>query len=138
MKSAIQSIYKTKNFRISWLLVFSFIFVLVYNSCDNKNDGFSNEGVEEIAGMWTATRATFNGVDVVEEGGAVLLEIQKNGRFVFTIQRKGKQNLVFTGRLGFDEEWLAVEYDSNQGEIEYYDITYTSKSMFIGANYNKV
>ena len=60
--------------------------------------------------------------------------IQDNGRFTFTIKRPGKADMVFTGKLGFDEQWLAVEYDSDPGEYEYYDITYDEHHMHIGAN----
>jgi hypothetical protein len=42
--------------------------------------------------------------------------------------------MVFTGRLGFDEGWLAVEYDTDPGEYEYYDITYDANNLHIGAN----
>ena len=100
-----------------------------------KKDGeLSDERVSEIAGNWTATSASFNGVDVVDEGGSVTLEIQNNGSFTFTIKRPGRTDMVFTGKLGFDEEWLAVEYDTNPCEYEYYDITYDANNLHIGAN----
>jgi hypothetical protein len=100
----------------------------------SDDDKPSTERVSEIAGTWTATNATFNGVDVVSEGGSVTLAVQSNGRFTFTIKRPGKADIVFTGKLGFDEQWLAVEYDANPGEYEYYDITYDADNLHIGAN----
>jgi len=115
------------------------LFVLViapltfFPGCKKDGDS-SDERVSEIAGTWTATSASFNGDDVVEEGGSVTLEIQNNDRFTFTIKRPGKADMVFTGKLGFDEEWLAVEYDTNPGEYEYYDITYDANNLHIGAN----
>jgi hypothetical protein len=42
--------------------------------------------------------------------------------------------MVFTGNMGFDEEWLAVEYDTYPGEYEYYDIEYDDHNLHIGAN----
>jgi hypothetical protein len=102
-------------------------------ACSN-DDEFSTERISEIAGTWTATTATFNGIDVVLEGGSVTLAIQSNGKFTFAIKRPGKTDMVFTGKLGFDEQWLAVEYDTNPGEYEYYDITYDAHNMHIGAN----
>ena len=99
-----------------------------------NDDEPSTERVSEIAGTWTATSATFNGIDVVLEGGSVTLVIQNNGRFTFTIKRPGRDDMVFTGKLGFDEQWLAVEYDTNPGEYEYYDITYDEHNLHIGAN----
>jgi hypothetical protein len=99
-----------------------------------SDDEPSTDRVSEIAGTWTATSTSFNGVDVVEEGGSVTMVIQNNGRFTFTIKRPGRTDMVFTGKLGFDEQWLAVEYDSNPGEYEYYDITYDAHNLHIGAN----
>ena len=112
-----------------------FVVVLVLNffvAC--SDDEPSSEKISEIAGTWTATSATFNGTDVVTEGGSVTLVIQSNGKFTFTIRRPGKTDMVFTGRLGFDEQWLAVAYDSDPGEYEYYDITYDDHNLHIGAN----
>jgi hypothetical protein len=99
-----------------------------------SDDEPSTERVAEIAGTWTATSATFNGIDVVLEGGSVTMVIQNNGRFTFTIKRPGREDMVFTGKLGFDEQWLAVEYDTYPGEYEYYDITYDEHNLHIGAN----
>jgi len=102
-------------------------------ACSNDDES-STERISEIAGTWTATKATFNGVDVVSEGGSVTLAIQSNGKFTFAIKRPGMTDLVFTGKLGFDEQWLAVEYDADPGEYEYYDITYDAHNLHIGAN----
>jgi hypothetical protein len=104
-------------------------------SCSDDNEP-STEGVSEIAGNWTATMATFNGTDVVAGGGSVTLVIESNSKFVFTIKRPEQTDLVFTGRLGFDEEWLVFEWDSNKGEYEYYDYTLDAKNLHIGANAN--
>ena len=117
-----------------FLLFVAFIVPLtIFVSCSDEDEP-STEGVSEIAGTWTATQATFNGVDVVLEGGSVTLIIQSNGNFTFTIKRPGKADIVFTGKLGFDEQWLAVEYDTDPGEYEYYDITYDANNLHIGAN----
>ena len=102
-------------------------------ACSNDDES-STERISEIAGTWTATKATFNGIDVVLDGGSVTLAIQSNGKFTFAIKRPGKTDMVFTGKLGFDEQWLAVEYDTNPGEYEYYDITYDAHNLHIGAN----
>ena len=118
----------------AFLFLICVVFLTFFSSCNKDDDGFSTEGVAKIAGVWTATKATFNGTDVVDEGGTVKLAIQENGRFTFTIQRPDKNEMVFKGKLGFDEEWLAVEYDTNRGEYEYYDITYGPNNLHIGAN----
>jgi len=122
-----------KKTHLTLLLVVVMAPLNVFVSC-NKDGGTSKEEISELAGTWTATSATFNGVDVIEEGGSVTLVIQSNGRFTFTIKRPGRTDMVFTGKLGFDEQWLEVEYDTDPGEYEYYDITYDAHNMHIGAN----
>ena len=121
--------------RLNYFLFFILLFTLLtpFVSCD-KDDETSSENISAIAGNWTATEATFNGVDVIQNGGEVTLNIQENGRFTFTIIRPGENNLVFTGKLSFDEEWLAVEYDTDKGEYEYYSITYDANNLHLGAN----
>ncbi|MEN8251036.1 MAG: hypothetical protein ABFS32_19035 [Bacteroidota bacterium] len=122
-----------KNRSFIWVFVLVTAPLIFFHGC-KEDDEFSDERISEIAGTWTATSATFNGVDVVDEGGSVRLVIQDNGRFTFTIKRPGRDDMVFTGRLGFDEQWLAVEYDTDPGEYEYYDITYDEHNLHIGAN----
>jgi hypothetical protein len=108
--------------------------IVFFVGCNGDEDEPSTERIEEIAGIWNATSASFNGVDVVAEGGSVKLAIQNTGKFALTIKRPGTSDMVFTGKLGFDEQWLAVEYDTDPGEYEYYSITYDANSLHIGAN----
>jgi len=116
------------------LYVLLFLPFTFFSGCNGDEDDISTEGVEEIAGTWKATSASFNGIDVVELGGSATLTIQNNGKFTLTLKRPGENDMVFTGRLGFDEGWLAVEYDTDPGEYEYYDITYDANNLHIGAN----
>ena len=130
-----KSIYLHTMKKTSMALLFVVIMVpLTMLVACSDNDDPSTDRISEIAGTWTATAATFNGTDVVSEGGSVTLAIQSNGRFTFTIKRPGETDMIFTGKLGFDEQWLAVEYDTDPGEYEYYDITYDEHNMHIGAN----
>lgn len=122
-----------KNRKLTLLNITLLVTIALFSSC-NKGEGSSDERVAEIAGLWTATSASFNGVDVVEEGGSVSLDIRESGRFTFTIKRPGQVEMVFTGTLGFDEQWLEVEYDTDPGEPEYYDISYDDHNLHIGAN----
>ena len=122
-----------KNSRLTLLFVVVMAPLTLFISCKDDDES-STERVSEITGTWTATSTSFNGVDVVEEGGSVTLEIKDSGRFTFTIKRPGSADMVFTGKLGFDEQWLEVEYDTNPGEYEYYDITYDADNLHIGAN----
>ena len=105
----------------------------IFVACSDDDEP-STDRISEIAGTWTATSASFNGFDVVVEGGSVTMVIQSNVRFTFTIKCPEETDMVFTGKLGFDEQWLAVEYDTNPGEYEYYDITYDAHNLHIGAN----
>ena len=122
---------KNKGLTLFLLAVLASLTMLVACKKDKES---SEERISEIAGTWTATSASFNGVDVVEEGGSVTFEIKSTGRFTFTIKRPGRTDMVFTGTLGFDEQWLEVEYDAYPGEYEYYDITYDANNLHIGAN----
>lgn len=121
--------------RLNYFLILILHFTILTHivSCD-KDEETSSENISAIVGNWTATEATFNGVEIIQDGGEVTLNIQENGRFTFTIIRPGKNNLVFTGNLSFDEEWLAVEYDTDKGEYEYYSITYDANNLHLGAN----
>ena len=108
------------------LTVFSF-FIASCGDDDPQLKG-DNYPIDDIAGNWTATDALFSSLempykgslDVLEEGGTLTLSIQSNGRFTMTIMLPGEANQVFTGQLGFDEEWLAVSYDEEPGEYDYY------------------
>ena len=122
-----------KNSRLTLLFVVVMAPLTLFISCKDDDES-STERVSEITGTWTATSTSFNGVDVVEEGGSVTLEIKDSGRFTLTIKRPGSADMVFTGKLGFDEQWLEVEYDTNPGEYEYYDITYDAHNLHLGAN----
>lgn len=122
-----------KKTHLALLFVAVMVPLTTFVACNKFGDP-SSEKISGIVGTWTATSAVFNGVDVIEEGGSVTLIIESDGRFTFTIVRPGRTAMVFTGRLGFDEEWLEVEYDTDPGEYEYYDITYSEHNMHIGAN----
>ena len=121
---------KSKLYLLSIVLLASFALL---TAC-KKDGGKTDDRILEIAGFWTATSASFNGVDVVDEGGSVTLDIKENGRFTFTINRPGNDPMVFTGSFGFDEDWLEVEYDNWPGEYEYYDISWDDHNLNIGAN----
>ena len=126
-------LHATKKTGLAFLFIVVMAPLTMFVACSDDDEP-STDRVSEIAGTWTATSASFNGIDVVLEGGSVTMVIQSNGRFTFTIKRPGETDMVFTGKLGFDEQWLAVEYDTNPGEYEYYDITYDAHNMHIGAN----
>ena len=116
------------------LLMFFIVAPLTFFVACSKDDEPSTEKVSEIAGNWTATKATFNGVDVVSEGGSVTLAIESNSKFMLSILQPGKTDMVFTGKLGFDEEWLVMVFDVDPDEYNYYDYNYDANNFHIGAN----
>ena len=134
--------YNPVHNKIRYAVIFTAILTCLtfFIACSGDDDP-PLEGVNismaDIAGTWTATSARFNGTEVVtDDGGSVTMIIQSNGRFTLTMKRPGMDDMVFTGQLGFDEQWLAVEYDTDPGEWEYYDYSLTDgKTKFnIGAN----
>ncbi|NNF58954.1 MAG: hypothetical protein HKN04_12015 [Rhodothermaceae bacterium] len=111
-------------------------------ACDSgEDDGFSLVGtttsVAEIAGTWTATRATFSSaaegpaleVDIIAEGGSAKLAIQTDGRFTLTLAPLGEADDVSNGRLGFDEELLVVSFDEDPDEFEFFTIQVTETTL---------
>lgn len=94
------------------------VFTLL-TSCSDDDDlsqTGTNLSVSDISGNWTATQATFKGVDLLADGGSITLAIQNNGRFTFTMKLPGEPDDISTGKLGFDGEWLAVVFDDDPGE----------------------
>jgi len=84
--------------------------------------------ISDITGSWTATSALiFNltagvqpaTVDVVGEGGSLMLSVQSNGRFILTIKRPSRADGISAGDMGFDDEWLAVSFDDAPGDYSY-------------------
>ncbi len=54
------------------------------------------------------------------EGATVILVIQPNGDFIFTLKYPGEADDVSTGKLGFDGEWLAVRFDDDPEEASFF------------------
>jgi len=123
------------------LLIFmagaALLFSLV-TACDGGDDEVPLIGTEysisDIMGSWNASSATIANlsggqpgfVDIIDEGGSLTLSIQSNGRFSLTINRPGRADEIWTGDMGFDEEWLAVRFDGDAAD----DYSY----MFIDLN----
>ncbi len=84
--------------------------------------------ISDITGSWTATNAFIFSlaagaqpatVDIVGEGGSLMLSIQSSGRFTLTIKRPSRADEISTGDMGFDDEWLAVSFDDAPGDYSY-------------------
>lgn len=123
-----------KPAQISFLifLCFTILTSCFFSSCLKEDEGPSlqgdNYGINDIAGTWTATEAFFSSLetpykgslDVIDEGGSLTFKIETSGRYKITIVLPGEPNQVFEGKLGFDEEWLAISYDDDPGEYDYH------------------
>jgi hypothetical protein len=113
-----------KNFALIPLISISLV---VMEGCDGDDDPLSNTGtklsVSDIQGSWIANSASFSApeyIDLIEEGATVTLVIQSNGRFTFTIIRPDEPNEVYTGKLGFDGEYLAVRFDDDDEDASFF------------------
>ena len=113
------------------------VLLILLTGCKKNGEELPLDGpvlsMSDIAGNWTANTAIFSALeldsdgqpiyfDVIDEGGTFKLNIQTNGRFTSTITIPGEPNSVSNGQLGFDDEFLAIEYDDFPGEYEYYYI----------------
>lgn len=120
-----------KNKFILFITAILAVFTL-FTSCaddDDLSQTGTNLSVSDIAGNWTATQATFKGVDLLADGGTIILVIQNNGRFTFTMKLPGEPDDISTGKLGFDGEWLAVVFDDDPGEEASFFISLVNNIM---------
>lgn len=139
---------KLKPARISFLiyLCLTLSALCFFASCLDEGDEEPSlqgdkYGINDIAGTWLAMQALFTGLDtpykgsldVIDEGGTLTLKIETNGRFKVTIVLPGEANMVFSGQLGFDEEWLAMAYDDEPEEYyyHYFDLNDTKTELTI-------
>ncbi len=113
-----------RNFTLIPLIAISLAFVV---GCDDDDDDFSSSGntlsISDIQGFWNAESATFSGpefIDLYEEPGSITLSIQSNGQFTFMIKRPGEPDEVYTGKLGFDGDFLAVRFDREDEDDSFF------------------
>lgn len=112
---------KQTNIFIIFLSAIFSLFTLL-TSCDGDDED-SGTGttltISDIAGSWTATSATFSApefTDLIAEGATMSMVVETNGRFSFTMKFAGEEADVSTGKLGFDDKWLTMEFDDDPGE----------------------
>ena len=117
------------------ILIIAFLPFLI--TCNKNKNEYPLEGpnlsMNDIAGNWKATTANYSYdtlfFDVVAEGGSVTLAIETNGRFTFTLKLPEESDNVSTGQLGFDEEWLAISFDDDPEEYEYFFIELSNGNL---------
>ena len=127
------NLFTNKNqFKIKRLLytIAILVFLSINSACNKDKDEYPLEGpnlsMNDISGNWKATTANYSYdtlfFDVIAEGGSAILVIQSNGRFIFTLKLPDEPDNVSSGQLGFDEEWLAISFDDDPEEYEYFFI----------------
>ena len=130
--------------RTNLLIIYFLCAIIWLASCsDGEEDDFSlvgtNTSVAALAGNWNATSAIFGKsevgpvieIDVVAEGGTVILNIQNSGRFTLTITEQGAASETITGRMAFDEDLLVIFFDDDPEEWEYFGINHNEPDLSI-------
>ena len=88
--------------------------------------------ISELNGTWEATNAQFSvsgvSVDVVEDGGTVLMTVQSDGRFTLTLNPIDRNAYTVSGEM-FWEEWqktfyFAIVWDDDSNDWDTYGHTY--------------
>ena len=110
-----------------WIPLISLSLVFLVG-CNDDDDDFSDQGntlsISDIKGDWIATSATFSGdqfVDMLDEPASVTLSIASNGQFTFSIFEPGEApEMITTGKLGFDGDFLAVRFDDDDEEASFF------------------
>ncbi len=127
----------TRSYLLYILLSLAFI------SCDDDDeDEFSlvgtNFSIAAITGTWNATQAiygNFSGpavsVDVVAEGGTVVLQIFNNGSFQVTVTQLGSTPETSSGQMGFDEDLLVISFDDDPEDFEFFGTTFNDPILTI-------
>ena len=126
------------------LYLLSLITILGLASCgdDDEEDGFSlvgtNFSISDITGTWNATQAIFGttsgaaiSVDVVAQGGTVVLQISSNGNFQVTVTENGAAPETSSGRMGFDEDLLVISFDDSPDDYEFFGSTFNDPILTI-------
>lgn len=123
-----------------YLFVFALISCNLSCSSDDDEDTLSKTGpfeISELAGNWQATQAQFSSsstsVDVVADGGTVILSIQSNGRFTMTIDPMNRPAYAVKGEM-FWEEWqgtfyFAIRWDDEPDDWDTYGHTYDGSKL---------
>ncbi|MBT8209862.1 MAG: hypothetical protein KJP14_04980 [Eudoraea sp.] len=117
------------------LSILSLLALVACSSSDEDEDVITKEGpfnISELAGNWLATQAQFSvntvSVDIVEDGGAVNMTVQTNGRFTLTLDPVDRAAYTVSGEM-FWEEWqgsyfFAIEWDDDPGDWDTYGHTW--------------
>ncbi len=124
-----------------------FILALLVTCSDDEGIELcgTNLCIEDIAGNWNATQASFGAVtgpamsvDVVADGGTVTMSIQNNGTFSVTITVIGEAPEVSNGQMSFDEDLLVVSFSDSPEDFEFFSITHNEPMLNISGGNGSV
>ena len=130
---------KTSGYLIILISLLALTFAC--NSDDNE-DELTKDGpfaISELAGSWEATKAQFsvnaNSVDVVEDGGTAVMNVQSSGRFTLTLDPIDRDAYTVSGEM-FWEKWegtyyFAIVWSDYPGEWDTYGHTYDGTTLSI-------
>ena len=123
-----------------FLLLISLMSLTFSCGSDEDEEGLTKEGpfqISELSGSWQATQAQFSvsttSVDVVENGGTVVMSVQSNGRFVLTLDPVDRAAYTVSGEM-FWEQWqgsfyFAIVWDDYPDDWDTYGHTYDGVSL---------
>lgn len=122
-----------------YLLLISLI-AGTFSCSDDDENTLLKDGpfpISELAGTWEADKAQFSvntvSVDVVADGGTVLLSVLSNGRFNLTLDPADRDAYTVSGEM-FWEEWqqtfyFAIVWDDDPGDWDTYGHTYDGTTL---------
>ncbi len=133
---------------IKTLMFSSLLILFVAFSCSDDDSERVTEGgpfeISDLAGDWVATFAFFVrdsdklSVDIVADGGSLILNVQSNGRCTFTIDPVDRNAYTVSGEMFWElyegDYFFSIGYDDFPGDWGSYgaELTDTTFNMFGG------
>ncbi len=123
-----------------FLLLISLMALTFSCGSDEEEEGLTKDGpfqISELSGTWEATQAQFSAntvsVDVVADGGSVVMTVQSNGRFTVTIDPVDRQAYTVSGEM-FWEQWqgsyyFAIVWAGDPDDWDTYGHTYDGATL---------
>lgn len=97
--------------------------------------------ISEMAGSWEAVEAVFepsaphqheDQVWIIQDGGAVSMVVQSNGKFTLTIDAVDRDVYTITGKMFFEDgEFFSIAFDKYPGDYDYYSVTLTDTTLIL-------
>jgi hypothetical protein len=140
----IKNYFRNKN-SVKTLLFFSVFILLFVSACSDDESELSKEGgpfeISELAGNWEATAAFFTNnssnvsLDIVAEGGSLLLSVQSNGKCTFTIDPVDRDAYSVSGDMFWEkfegEYFFSIVFDDFPGDWSSFGATLTATTFIM-------